>query len=162
MATASILLELPKHLEIISESKKNPRLILAAALIETELEVEDNWDGFAEDDRLRVAWFVWLLHCGTNHDGDCVKQCASCVLCQCLRGIKEANRLLQKNKEICPEKSDEELFDMVIGNCLKEKSNVELSKESDKLIKYTEKMLVFDHHILKSWRHGGGDELVLV
>ena len=177
-----ILKDLPEHLKIISDTKNNPAFLLLAALLKSEDVLNESW---YDEIRERIAWFILCLNDSNNHDGDCVQQSISCLLCHSLDVISETEDDIIEGKKQWPDLSDDKILHNLIRVILLtqppksinneyvdyetditkriELANLKTDDLSEKInnsIIFVEKMLKINPKILTEWWKLGCNSLI--
>lgn len=100
-----ILAKLPEHLNQIKKFKENtPKLILSALLWTEEGFIHNS----EANEKQMIDSYINFINSATDHDGDCVKQSAPCVLCHSLDSITIAEETLDESKIVLNDLSEED------------------------------------------------------
>lgn len=81
----SILDKLPEHLKVVEQFKKDIPKVLLAALLYTESDIRYGIQ--YDNEEQRIDDYLKILKNASTHDGDCVNQCCTCILCVILESI---------------------------------------------------------------------------
>lgn len=121
-----ILQKLPEHLNTIRELKENIQMFIFSGLLHTEEGLIHN--SYA-DEKQMINSYIKLINSATDHNGDCVKQSAACVLCHALNSIAIAKETLNESKINLKNLSEEDrilrLIEVLLGTQPKKKFNSE-------------------------------------
>lgn len=101
----SILDELPEHLAIVAELRRDPSLCLLAGLKSTEIELV--YDAYRGNDKERIDdWMAIFDEAGT-HCGDCINLPITCLLCEVICAFSNVKHHLNQDN------SNEEVLKLI-------------------------------------------------
>lgn len=137
-----ILQKLSEHLKIVEQWKQNiPQFVFAAILYMEEARVYNP----QMDEKRMITSYLQFINAATDHDGDCVKASAPCILCHALDSIGLAQETLDEGTSIYKEMNDEErilrLIEVLLATLPKNKFNSEVCLRNSRY-RYGE---IFDH-----------------
>lgn len=137
-----ILDKLPEHLNTIEQLKKNSPKLLLSALLYTESELIINR---YQDEKERIDVYLQFINAATDHDGNCVKESAPCILCHALDSIICTEETLEEGREVFQDLSEEDLILRLVEVVLLTQPEKRFNSEEERR-KLTKDLSFIDFH----------------